>query len=153
MTAHWLVRSQVKTRIAELLSLASGVEVFRSFPPRVPDEVIWFDSTQGGLEYAVMGTNLPRDDKFTVTLMCMSFKPGDTPEQAEERAEEIASTVILTLGDNTRLDDDISDEFSIFDALVTAVDGPDAQPGPSGEGWDAFVRVSVDIHLRITREQ
>lgn len=152
MPANFLVRAQVKTRIAEILSSATGIPVYRAFPPDTPDELIWLAATQGGLEYAVMGTNLPRDDKFSVVVVCMSFKPGDTPDEAEARVEEIASTVIIELAENVRLDDEYTDEFSIFDALITAVDGPDAMPGPDGEGWDAFVRISIDIHLRITRE-
>jgi hypothetical protein len=153
VTATFLVRAQVKTRIAEILGNASGVPVYRAFPPDVPDELIWLASTMGGLEYNVLGTNLPRDDKFSVVVVCMCFKPGDSPEEAEARVEEIASTVIVELADNVRLDDETSDEFSIFDALITSVDGPDAMPGPDGEGWDAFVRLTIDIHLRITREQ
>lgn len=152
MTANFLVRSQIKERIAELLTNAAGVPVYRAFPPDVPDELIWLASTTGGLEYAVMGTNLPRDDKFTVVIVAMSFKPGDSPDEAEQRVEDIASTIIVTLADNVRLDDEVEDQYSIFDALVTSVDGPDAMPGPDGEGWDAFVRVSLEIHLRITRE-
>jgi hypothetical protein len=146
------VRSQIKARLTELLSVATGVPVFRAFPPSVPDELIWLASTTGGLEYLVMGSNLPRDDKFSVVVVCMSFKPGDTPEQAEDRVEQIASAVVITLADNVRLDDEFADEFTVFDAVVTSIDGPDAMPGPDGEGWDAFVRLSIDIHLRITRE-
>lgn len=152
MSANWLVRSHVKKRIAEIISEASGVPVYRAFPPAVPDELIWLASTMGTLEYAVMGTNLPRDDTFTVIVVAMCFKRGNDPSEAEERVEEIASTIIVQLADNVRLDDEVSDEFSIFDALITSVDGPDAMPGPDGEGWDAFVRISIDIHLRITRE-
>lgn len=133
--------------------MASEVPVFAAFPPSQPDECIWLSNTQGGLEYTVMGSTLPRDDKFTVTVMVMAYKAGQGPDEAEARAEEIASTVIVALADDIRLDDEAADEFSIFDALVGAVDGPDAMPGPNGEGWDAFVRISIDVHLRITREQ
>ncbi len=151
MTA-FLVRSQIKQRIVDLLTSAADVEVFRAWPPTPPDELIYLAAMTCGLEYAVLGTNLPRDDKFTVVIMVMVNKPGNEIAEAEDRAEQIASTVITTLADEPRLDDDENDDFSLFDALVTTVDGPDSMPGPNGEGWDAFVRVSVDIHLRITRE-
>ncbi len=147
------MRAQIKTRIQDLLTDASAVPVFRGFPPAPPDELIWLSSTQGGLEYAVMGANLPRDDRFTVTVIAMSWRAGDDPGEAEQRVEEIGSTIVTALADETRLDDDESDEFSIFDALISTVDGPDCMPGPDGEGWDAFMRINVDIHLRITREQ
>lgn len=148
-----MVRAQVKARIQELLSNASAVPVFRGFPANPPDEMIWLSSTQGGLDYTVMGSNLPRDDKFTVTLIAMSYKPGDDSDEAEERVEEIGSTIVTTLADNVLLDDEAPEEFSILDALISTVDGPDAIPGADGEGWDAFMRINVDIHLRITREQ
>lgn len=148
-----MVRSEVKQRLAEILTNASAVPVFRSYPASPPDELIWIQSTTGTLEYNVMGTTLPRDDKFTVTLLVMSYKPGLTPDEAEGRAEEIASTIVVAMAENVMVDDDHTEEFSIFDALVTTVDGPDAMPGPNGEGWDAFVRLNIDIHLRITREQ
>lgn len=148
-----MVRAQVKARIAELLTNASAVPVHRGFPANPPDELIWLSSTQGGLEYAVMGSNLPRDDKFTVTVIAMSYKAGEDSDEAEERVEEIGSTIVRTLADNVLLDDESPEEFSILDALVTTVDGPDAIPSPDGEGWDAFMRINVDVHLRITREQ
>ena len=152
MPAHWLVRSQVKERMVEILSSTADVPVFRSFPPDWPDEAIWFGPTTGQLEYNVMGTNLPRDDRFSVVVVAHCHKPGNDPAEAEARAEEIASFVLLTFAEYVRLDDEASDEFSILDALVTTIEGPDSVPHENGEGWVAGLRLNVDIHLRITRE-
>lgn len=153
MPAHFLVRAQVKKRIAEILGFASNIPVYRAFPAEMPDEMIWLASTTGGLEYNVLGSNLPRDDKFQVVVIAAARRAGQSPEEAEDRAEEIASTIIVELADNVRLDDEISDEFSILDALVTSVDGPESDAQPDGEGFVSAVAITIDIHLRITREQ
>jgi len=139
------IRAEVKHRIVELISAPDGVEVLRNEPKNWMLDQIFLADTVGTVSYPAQARGLiPRDDEFSIVVVCVRNSPGDTAEQAETGCQEYGEAVMAAITEHPTLDD----MAGVFDATISAVDGPDCLP--TAEGYGAVMTVTVDVHTRIT---
>lgn len=147
MSNRRFIRAECKQRIVELISAPDGVEVLRNEPRDWQQNGIFLADTVGTVSYPAQAWGLiPRDDEFSIIVVCVRNEPGDTAEQAEESCQEYGEAVMdaVTSGDGPTL----NDLEGVFDATISSVDGPN--PFPTAEGYAAVMTVTVDVHTRIT---
>lgn len=148
--AFGFVRRQCRMVLADLIAaeLGDGVAVSRNQPREFSDQLVWLADTTGSVNYPAMGNNLPRDDIFTVVVVCQSHMPGDSPDEAEERVESYAAAVMAAVSVAPTTYDPLGGGVDgLIMVTVANVDGPDSVP--AAEGYGAIMAVSVEFHTRI----
>lgn len=141
------IRSDVRTRLVELIEPPDGIEVLRNEPRAWQQNGIFLADTVGTVSYPAQAAGyIPRDDQFSIIVVCVRNEPGDEPEQAETACQEYGEAVMdaVTSGTGPTL----GDLAGVFDATISSVDGPDV--APTAEGYMAVMTVTVDVHTRIT---
>lgn len=130
----------------EITAVTPAGVVTRNEPRDLADEAIWLADTTGTVDYPVSGRNLPRQDTFTVLVVCACTVAGDDPSEAEERVEVLASAVLAAVSGDPHAAVPVT---GVIDIRVGAVDGPD--PVPTAEGYGAVMTVAVEFDTRIVR--
>lgn len=129
-----------------LQHVSDDVHVSRNEPRDLTDLAIWLGDTTGQVDYPVVGRGLPRQDTFTVLVVCSVIWPGDEAYEAEERCEVLATAVLDAVSGDPHVPLDV---IGLIDVSVSSVDGPDVVP--AAEGFAAVMTVAVQFNVRITR--
>lgn len=149
--ATGFVRAQCRTALAALIRARipdESVLVSRNEPRELLDRNIVLSDVVGNVDYPVSGSNLPRDDAFTVIVSCDAFVPGDDAEAAELAVQTLATAVMAAVAINPVAYDPLDGLVDgVQTVLVGAVNGPDVVP--AAEGFGAVMTVAIDFHTRI----
>jgi hypothetical protein len=149
--ASGFVRAECRQALKDLIEdeVSFGVTVLRNEPREFSDIMIWLSDTIGSVDYPASATNLPRDDVFTIVVVCRAYEPGDEADEAETRVQELANNVMSAVStDPTVAYSPLGGLVEgVIQAIVASVDGPDCFPGP--EGYEAVMLVSIEIQTRI----
>ena len=148
--ATGFIRHQCRAALVDLIReqiTDPDVDVYRNEPREWTDQVVWLADTVGSIDYEVMGANLPRDDRFTVIVVCQAVSPGDDSAQAEERVQGFADSVMAAVSQAPTAYDPVDGMDGVISVTVANVDGPDTTPAP--EGYGAVMTVAVEFHTRI----
>ena len=141
------IRSECKQRIVELISANTDADVLRNEPKNWMQNGVFLADTIGTVSYPAQAAGyIPRDDEFSIVVVCVRNEPGDTAEQAEEGCQEYGEAVMAAVTADTG--PTLDDLDGVFDATVSNVDGPDCLP--TAEGFMAVMTVTIDVHTRIT---
>jgi hypothetical protein len=145
------IRSASRQRLTELIgaALPGDMECLRNEPREWADDQVWLADTIGNVDYPASAGNVPRDDAFTVVVVCQSAGDGETAASAEAKVESYASAVMAAVTVNPIGYSPLGGLVGVLAVTVSAVDGPDVVP--SGEGYEAVMTVAVEIQTRIVR--
>lgn len=146
--AETAIRTAVKTELLTQISAEDAldkVQVGPGFPAELEDESVWVNRITGKVTLPVgKAGRRARDDKFTITFVFMSARPGDSAEESEARVEGFYSA----------LEDVLAADFKLggIDGLESAVMGNVEGPvtDPTTEGHASFMAADVDCHARLT---
>jgi len=143
----YIIRDECQERLVELISAPDGVEVLDNEPRDWMQDGIFVADTVGTISYPVQAYGLiPRDDEFSIVVVCVARHPADTAREAKARVQSYAQAVMEAVSVGTG--PTLGDLPGAFDATISNVDGPDALP--AAEGYAAVMTVTVDVHTRIT---
>lgn len=144
--ANGFVRSTCRQWLLERIrdQAPSAAAVLRNEPREILDQSIYLGDTTGTVDYPVFAPNLPRQDDFTVIVVCEAFYAADDAGEAEARCEALAQAVMDAVSANPQ---DTLEINGSIDVTISNVDGPD--PVPTPEGYGAVMTVAVDFRTRI----
>lgn len=155
MAAH-IIRAEVKAKLLELLAAEDAllgdeeagiapVQVSRGMPVELERESVWIGGVKGKISTPLMKSGRKaRNDKFTITVIFMSAKPGDTETESESRIEGFFSA----LEDVVAEDSELHDIDGLEGAVLGEVEGP--LTDPTTEGHASFLRADVECLARLT---
>lgn len=144
------IRAECRAWLVEAIAdQLDGVTVTRNEPRDWPDETVWLADTIGAVDYPAVGASLPRQDDFSVIVVCACTRPGDDPAEAEARAQQLADAVMAAVSPHPQTAPPAGGIDGVLDVTVAGVDGPDLAIAP--EGYGAVMTVTVEFRTRITR--
>lgn len=147
--ATTFVRAEVRQRLVDLIDaeLPDGMKCLRNEPREFEADQVWLADTIGNVDYVAFAAGLiPRDDQFSIIVVCTGSDDGETTSSAEAKVQTYAEAVMTAVTAATGPTLDGLD--GVLAATVSAVDGPDTVP--AGEGYASAMTVTIDVHTRIT---
>lgn len=145
-------RHLLRRDLADLLrAQLPGVEVF-DVPPgqAMADEMIVLGLTTGTITYPAFAaaTTLIRDDTYRVDVFVTTHEAGRDLDVTIDRTVDLIASVEQTCIDVKVTPSLVTSNVEMLSLLVVEIEGPHAEPHPSGTGWVGFARVVVEAHSR-----
>lgn len=149
MTATTSIRGATKRRIAELLGdelLDVDLSSWRNGRRR--EGIIIGPSTGTSTIANQKSGRQQRDDRYTIAVSSYCRRPGKTPEECEDRSEELMVALESLLAENPRLAYAGNGLPGLVVATLAEWTGPTSEPFDD-EGYHAWCDATVACHARL----
>lgn len=147
-------RHLLRRDLAGLLTDAlPGVLVF-DVPPgqQIGDEMVVLGLTTGEITYPAFAASstLFRNDTYRIEVFVTTHLEGRDVDPTIDRTVEMIAAVEQVCIDTKVTPSLVDSDVALLSLLVVEIEGPHAEPHPSGTGWVGFGRVTVEAHTRQT---